>query len=82
MGYRVVSEVNMAKRMEGCTESPVATFLRIARELKEGEGVLLTLDNSAFPMRAAEALAKRMGLDFECLGKEGDLDRCVVYRRA
>ncbi|MEM0268408.1 MAG: hypothetical protein QXH90_04685 [Candidatus Korarchaeum sp.] len=80
MSYRIVSEIDMAKRMEGCTESPVATFLRLARELKEGEGILLILDNSSFPARAAEALAKRLGLGFECLGKEGDLDRCVVYR--
>lgn len=71
VSYRIVSEVNMAKRMEGRTESPVATFLRVVSELKEGEGVLLILDDPAFPTRAAEALAKRMGLDFECSGKEG-----------
>jgi len=81
MNYRIVSEVNMARRSEGCTESPVATFLRLARELGEGEGILLILDGSTFPVRAAEALAKRLGLSFECIGKEGDFDRCVAYRR-
>ncbi|MCS7102408.1 MAG: hypothetical protein NZ992_00820 [Candidatus Korarchaeum sp.] len=80
MSYRIVSEVNMAKRIEGCTESPVATFLRLARELKEGEGILLTLDKSSFPVKAAEALAKRMGLKFECLDEEDDFDKCVAYR--
>ncbi len=80
MSYVIVSEVNMARSLRGCTESPVATFLRLARELKEGEGILLILDDSAFPSRAAEALARRMGLSFECLGKEGNFDKCVAYR--
>lgn len=80
--YRIVSEIDMAKKLEGCTESPVATFLRVARELKEGEGVLMILDRSAFPLKAAEALAKKLGLEFECIGSEGEYDRCVAYRRA
>lgn len=80
--YRIVSEIDMARKPEGCTESPVATFLRVARELKEREGVLLILDKSAFPLKAAEALAMKLGLNFEYLSSEGNFYKCVAYRKA
>jgi len=77
---KIVAEINTAKRLEGCTESPIATFLRVVRELKEGEAILLILDDSAFPVKAAEALARKLGLEFERLGKEGDLERCMAFK--
>jgi TusA-related sulfurtransferase len=50
------------------------------KELKEGEAILLILDDSAFPVKAAEALARKLGLEFERLGREGDLERCIAFK--
>ncbi len=77
--YTLVAELRMYARQRGCTESPVATLLRFLRELREGEGIKVLTD-SRFPYRAVEALVRKMGLDFEHLGREGEYDVCVVYR--
>ncbi len=77
--YRLVGELTMHVRPKGCTESPVATLLRFLRELREGEGVKVYTD-SRFPVKAIEALVRKMGLDFEYLGREEGIDICVVYK--
>ena len=78
--YRVTSELHIVKRSRGCTESPVATLLRSLRELNEGEGILIRLDNSRFPLKALEVLVKKMGFEFEYLGSEKGLEKCLVYK--
>ena len=77
--YTLVAELRMYAKQRGCAESPVATLLRFLRQLQGGEGVRVLTD-SAFPYRAIEALVRKMGLNFEHMGREGEYDICVVYK--
>ena len=78
--YKIVSKLDITKRVKGCTESPVITLLRSLRELGEGEGLLLKLDNERFPAKGVEVLVKKKGFEFELLSEENGLVSCVVYK--
>ncbi len=82
MKYKITSKLDITKRVKGCTESPVITLLRSLRELGEGEGLLLRLDNERFPAKGVEVLVKKKGFEFEILNEENGLVSCVIYRPA
>ena len=79
-GVRVIGKVAMTRREHKCSYIPLVKLARFLTKLKEGEGVLVTVETSQFSVESVAALAKAYEADAEVVSSHGNLVTVLIRK--
>lgn len=79
-GVKLVGEVVMVGQKYKCSYVPLVKLASFLTKLRDGEGVLVTVETSRFSIESVAALTKAYGAKLDVLSSKDDLVTLLIRK--